>query len=475
MNIAYAQWTTPRMMDPSLKGVSDVNIAIGPHREIAIGIIHSDTISCYTSLDNGRTFHQALVDTVWDNLPFFLQEPDLVDGIAFDSHSNIYILYGMMFCYDIPCGHSYRISRSTDAGQTFSKFWRVDEMDNMAMHALQKSALRIDKNNFIHTLTEWLYPPSRYYDYTRLSTVDIMDEREIGIAEFPNWYDDVSVDLFVQSETVHVALTMKSQSTGLSSLYHYLSTDTGKTFNQGTCLDTMNARRPQFVLTDDRILRLVYVSGARATQDIDSLLIARTFLDTGFSAPYQLMDHFNAADSSPNKWFSVQPNGSNISVAYPSFRTGAGVSYLEWNISDGVKIDSLFLAGHTSPHLAVDSLGGIYLVTVCNGQAYLSTKDVVLGVEEKYYHLPTSYLLSQNYPNPFNPSTQITFTIPKQSRVRLVIYDILGREVATLLNENKPPGIYTVQWITSNIPSGVYFCQFSATDAVEIRKLILTK
>jgi L-ascorbate metabolism protein UlaG (beta-lactamase superfamily) len=90
--------------------------------------------------------------------------------------------------------------------------------------------------------------------------------------------------------------------------------------------------------------------------------------------------------------------------------------------------------------------------------------------------IPAAYMLSQNYPNPFNPSTTISFALPVQSRVLLKIYDIAGREVATLVNnEVMPAGSYTKQWNAERIPSGVYFYRLQTESSSETKKLVLLK
>jgi len=76
--------------------------------------------------------------------------------------------------------------------------------------------------------------------------------------------------------------------------------------------------------------------------------------------------------------------------------------------------------------------------------------------------LPTHYIMSQNYPNPFNPATTITFALPVKSFVSLKIFDALGREVTTLLNEELLAGTYSKQWDASGLPSGVYFYRLVA-------------
>ncbi len=90
-------------------------------------------------------------------------------------------------------------------------------------------------------------------------------------------------------------------------------------------------------------------------------------------------------------------------------------------------------------------------------------------------NLPISYNLSQNYPNPFNPVTKINFAIPKQGYVNLKIYDMLGREVKTLMNEVKTPGNYSIDFNASNLSSGIYFYKLQVNDFVNIKKMVVIK
>jgi hypothetical protein len=89
--------------------------------------------------------------------------------------------------------------------------------------------------------------------------------------------------------------------------------------------------------------------------------------------------------------------------------------------------------------------------------------------------LPKSYKLSNNYPNPFNPSTTIKFSIPKQSFVTLKVYDLLGREVASLVNKELQAGSYKTQFNASNLASGVYLYRLNAGGFVQTKKLMLMK
>jgi hypothetical protein len=105
---------------------------------------------------------------------------------------------------------------------------------------------------------------------------------------------------------------------------------------------------------------------------------------------------------------------------------------------------------------------------------YSALGGSLTGVKESPA-IARSFNLSQNYPNPFNPSTTIAFTLPSRSFVTLKIFDILGRELATIVSEELPAGNYTRQWNASNMSSGVYFYRLEAGSSTQTKKLILLK
>jgi hypothetical protein len=93
----------------------------------------------------------------------------------------------------------------------------------------------------------------------------------------------------------------------------------------------------------------------------------------------------------------------------------------------------------------------------------------------KNTQFPEGFKLLQNFPNPFNPATVISYQLSVVSLVKLTIYDALGREAATLVNEVKQPGIYTVQWNANGFPSGVYFYELKAGGQTQTRKMLLVR
>ncbi len=110
-----------------------------------------------------------------------------------------------------------------------------------------------------------------------------------------------------------------------------------------------------------------------------------------------------------------------------------------------------------------------------DGMTVLHYSVVVTDVKEESPQKISSYCLSQNYPNPFNPSTQIKYQLPQKGFVTLRVYDVLGREVAALVNEQKDPGSYSVQWNASRFASGVYFARLQSGSKVLLKKMNLLR
>jgi hypothetical protein len=112
----------------------------------------------------------------------------------------------------------------------------------------------------------------------------------------------------------------------------------------------------------------------------------------------------------------------------------------------------------------------------------LNYMDITTDVEDISEITPAGFKLYQNYPNPFNPTTIISFTIPslhlsevEGSRVQLKIYDVLGNEVVTLVDEYKPAGMHKVQFTMHNLSSGLYFYHLQAGSFAEVKKMIFLK
>ena len=111
----------------------------------------------------------------------------------------------------------------------------------------------------------------------------------------------------------------------------------------------------------------------------------------------------------------------------------------------------------------------------CGEGVYITLSSDTTSSVNEYKNVLYDFYLSQNYPNPFNPLTKIKYSIPKSGLVTLKVYDLLGNEIATLVNEEKQSGIYEVEFDASSLSSGIYFYQLQAGGFISTKKLVLLK
>jgi len=120
------------------------------------------------------------------------------------------------------------------------------------------------------------------------------------------------------------------------------------------------------------------------------------------------------------------------------------------------------------------TVDGTILILNPGAAVWAAKSGMITSVSDKA-GLPVRFTLHQNYPNPFNPMTTISYDVLNESHIRLVVYDIYGREVTMLVNETKPAGTHKVVWDASNIASGVYFYRLEAGGVVNAKKMLLLK
>ncbi len=125
--------------------------------------------------------------------------------------------------------------------------------------------------------------------------------------------------------------------------------------------------------------------------------------------------------------------------------------------------------------MTLDGNGNIWISANSGIFVYNPNGDVIIGVEENNIKAQ-QFTLYQNYPNPFNPTTTIKYAIPSAiANVRLIVYNVLGEEVATLVNQRQAPGFYEVQFDASDLPSGIYFYTLQVGDFIATKKMVLLK
>lgn len=151
--------------------------------------------------------------------------------------------------------------------------------------------------------------------------------------------------------------------------------------------------------------------------------------------------------------------GSHTTSYSRTYVKGIGLVYTRWQ--------STFGSGTTFTELTL-------LGCLINGILYGDTA-VPVSVHKISSELPSVFSLFQNYPNPFNPVTKINFDLPKNSKVKLVVYDLLGREVRTLVESELLTGKYEFEFDGGDLVSGVYFYRIVAGDFVQTKRMVLIK
>jgi hypothetical protein len=144
--------------------------------------------------------------------------------------------------------------------------------------------------------------------------------------------------------------------------------------------------------------------------------------------------------------------------------TNAGVNWSTISQGNGNPYFDIFFANENTGWIA--GYDGMILKTTNAGSTFIANQN---------NRTPSEYKLFQNYPNPFNPSTIIKFHIKDSKFVTLKIYDILGKEIATLVNEGLHPGIYEFNFDASKLNSGIYICKMNTDGFTETKKMVLIK
>ncbi len=140
--------------------------------------------------------------------------------------------------------------------------------------------------------------------------------------------------------------------------------------------------------------------------------------------------------------------------------------------SDSASAQLLTDESYPISSFGVDENNEVYHCSYSSGRLYKLTGP---GTGVAQPEAPTQFKLEQNYPNPFNPTTKMSFVIGHSSLVSLKVFDVLGRDVATLVNEPKEPGVYEVSFDATNLTSGVYFYRMATTSVVLTKKLLLLR
>ncbi len=149
--------------------------------------------------------------------------------------------------------------------------------------------------------------------------------------------------------------------------------------------------------------------------------------------------------------------------------TDRGFSFIKRNQGlDSVSIASMIYYNNYI-YIAVANYG------TTNVSIYKRPLQDIIGIKKEQGIVPESFSLQQNYPNPFNSTTNIKFQIPKSGKVKLKIFDLTGKEIKLLINENLSSGVYEISYDAGELPSGIYFYKLECDDFTQTKKMIVVK
>jgi hypothetical protein len=154
--------------------------------------------------------------------------------------------------------------------------------------------------------------------------------------------------------------------------------------------------------------------------------------------------------------------------------TDGGVSFFQTNPIDNEYSGNEVMYAYDRGNIIAQQTTGLFKLAV-------SYNVPAIGIEPISSEILQRYELLQNYPNPFNPMTKLRFSIPLSRGVAegrgvlLKVYDVLGKEIAVLVNENLKPGTYEIEWDATNIPSGVYFYSLITSEFTQTKKMVVLK
>ena len=290
----------------------------------------------------------------------------------------------------------------------------------------------------------------------------------------------VSLDPSVAVSGSVVNVVWEDQRDGNREIYYKRSTDAGVSWGADVRLtnNSSNSYTPS-VAVSGSVMHVVWED----TRDGISEIYYKPSTDAGVSwgADTRLTN-----DTAMSEYPSVTVSGSVVHVVWDDHRDGInGEIYYKRSIDAGVSWGAdMRLTNNTN--LSVFSS-----VAVSGSVVHVVWRDERDGNYEIYYkrnptgnsigitnistEIPSAFSLSQNYPNPFNPTTNIRFGVQSSGFINIKIFDILGREISTLVNEQLKPGTYEVDWDGSGFTSGVYFYTMRTGSYTETKKMLMIK
>lgn len=448
---------------------------------------------------------------------------DQPQGIAIDKHNNIFV-NGLNQIFSGPIvkaafmkfsndGNSEFVFRDSTSAWTTSNFNQITTLENddivfssSYFDGTKTNLIYVDKSN-----TEiWRKEIQGFPGITSVSDTTIVVTQGNQNIFFYNPNGNIIRSFSLGDVRGNISVKVISQKIVITALYY-----------QGSVLSAFAAQYNRY--SGEEIWRVNFPYVARAFGDADQngnvYIGLSEFQEPLLKFGLIKLNNSNGSEIWRKEWFGRPENGeanmnnwvntvavSNTSnqvvlggvIQRDSANTSRNIAYMKsFNANNGSTLwKKKFLYDTTAiinnlNAIKFDNSGNLITLgnTYTDGYGnppnigYLRKYDKLTAIKQTNNSIPSDFVLSQNYPNPFNPSTKIRFSITKLSFVTLKVYDLLGREVATLVNEEKPAGSYEVMFNTfsgeNGLTSGVYFYRISAASGTsnftETKKLVLLK
>jgi hypothetical protein len=447
-------------------GITWVDFVYDPYAE--------HTLYFAKSTDHGKTF----IKTVLDSIASVFYDYDIfLPKLHFDKTGNIWIAENSSEEYI----RSSKILKSTDGGTSFVRFplsyspygdgstcysITSDSIDNVFILAAQTSFSSIRKMKVL-----------KFIEGNLIDTVSTF----IDTAPQENiYFPGIAAD----KDGKNIYLVFQKNITN-GKLYFARSGDGGLSFSipaqlDAAILNQVSQHSPAITMWNNKVV--ITWSDNRSG---DYHLYYTESADSGstFSLPVRVSNESAAVSM-------LTGNNGMLNILWGSYYYPDNIYYTNkftGNDTFAIAIkpgDPAFHNSHKSPlGIAADHEGYTYILFQDDRfidppygiRIFLTTELFTLTRSDDELNTPADYHLFQNYPNPFNASTTIRYSLPHKRRVTLRIYDLLGREILKLIDEEKPAGVYEITWNASPYPSGVYFLRMNAGKFSETRKVVMVK
>ncbi|MEJ2193372.1 MAG: T9SS type A sorting domain-containing protein [Ignavibacteriaceae bacterium] len=253
----------------------------------------------------------------------------------------------------------------------------------------------------------------------------------------------------------------------------YLSGDDGN-FNRYVWTDNTGTFRIGFLSGELPASNIVLGSGNSEDMNIVSAMFQLPTINSSDILTKNLTIYTTNSTISGNVTLNGNPPNFNLEMYAFVSDTGYVRTYTDANGNYTMQVSDQLFNYNIGPGQLPNDYNGYYIIAH-PGQTNVNFNFTPTDVEEDQSVIPHDFSLLQNFPNPFNPITTIKYEMPISGLVTMKVYDVLGNEVATLVNEEKPVGSYTVEFNASNYPSGIYFYSLTAGSFTATKKLILMK